>query len=114
MKPEQIAALVDHFVSSELEAGEQERLERTVSDLEREAIGMVLAEQLEETFYQLQANNHAKVAPIADDLLAQFSITLPKDSPHYRRLSRELLKANQHVFKVEMDRWEGKCWNNGH
>lgn len=115
MTMEQINILVQHYLATSLEECEEGRLEsNSGDDDERDAIGLVLSDLLEETTYHLMDNNFTKVSPIADELLAQHKVSLAKDSPSYRRLCRELLKAQQVVFKTEMERLEGRYWTSGY
>lgn len=107
MTPEQIEALVQRYITDTLQAGEDERVTRKVSADEQEAISLVYADELAETQGALTANDFTKVSPIADSLLQSHDVALEKSSEDYRRLCRELLKAQQHVFRIEMERWEG-------
>lgn len=73
----------------------------------------MLSDLLEQTTWHLTENNYSKISPVAEELLAEHKITLAKQSPAYQRLCRELLKAQQQVFKIEMERWEGRYWGEG-
>lgn len=109
MKIEQIKRLVQQYVSSTLEACEDDRAARVVDDDERDALGLHLTDQLEETHFLLLGNTvDSRTAEKADALLEANKIMLPKDSPAYRRLCRELLKGEQTILRAEIDRLDGK------
>lgn len=120
MKPEQIKALVQEYVTKALADGEEERHERDVSDDERESIVSALGDILEQTHEALldaprslkeHFKGHAwllqRTRETADELLRTHRVSLPHDSQEYQRLLAELLKAEQIVLKTEMERWEG-------
>ncbi len=111
MKPEQIKRLIQQYLSETLAASEEERLTRVVDDEERDSIGLALTSRLEDTQSRLLGNTiDCRAAETADELLAAHHITLPRDSPEYRRLCVELLKAEQVILRTEIDRWGGKYW----
>ncbi|HSE57634.1 MAG TPA: hypothetical protein VLA99_02940, partial [Nitrospiraceae bacterium] len=101
------------YVTEALQAGEEDRASRVVSADEQEAISLVYADCLAEAQGAITAHDLRKVSPTADELLQAHGLTLDKASEEYRRLCLELLKAQQHVFKIEMERWEGD-YLNGH
>lgn len=103
----QINALVKQYVTEALQEGEEDRASRVVSADEQEAISLVYAERLAETQGELTTHDLRKVSPTADELLQAHGIQLDPSSPEYHRLCLELLKAQQVVFKIEMERWEG-------
>jgi hypothetical protein len=99
MTTEQINQLVQQYLSSSLEAGEEERLTRTVDDDEREGISLALTDALEQTEGELVSNDFSRITATADELLDAHGFTVPKDSIEYRRFCKELLKAHQAVIK---------------
>lgn len=52
-----------------------------------------------------------KVSEIADTLLQTHGLALNKAAPEYQHLCWELLKAQQVIFKAELDRTDGKYWD---
>lgn len=114
MTEDEIAALTQHWLSTQLEVGEEDRRSRTVGDDERDAISLALSDALEDTWLALIQNNYRGVVPDVDALLASHHTALPKDSEAYHRLCREVLKAKQGVLRIEMDRWNGNYRHTPH
>jgi len=106
MTVQDIHSLVQEYISKSLEEGEDERHERMpkISDDERDSIISALGDMLESAHGELLRGDVKGVTAVANDLLASHSLTLAHDSPAYRRLCTELVKAHQIVFKTEMER----------
>lgn len=107
MTVEQIKKLVQSYIDSALEESEQSWLNGKGLGDEEDAYSMAITGRLEETAEQLQRNDLRGVSEEADGLLKTQRRTLPKSSEGYRRLCRELLKANQFLLKRELDRLDG-------
>jgi integrase len=112
MTVQDIHRLVQEYISKSLEEGEDERHERMpkISDDERDSIISALGDMLESAHGELLRGDVKGVTAVADDLLASHSLMLAHDSPAYRRLCTELVKAHQIVFKTEMERWAGNYY----
>lgn len=107
MTPDQIAALVQRYITDSLDAGEEDRSARIVCEDQREAISLAYSDRLEANQSDLLSHSFARITSTADDLLRTHGVTLDKTSEEYRRLCRELLKAEQRVLHTEMERWRG-------
>jgi len=99
MTPSQLTKLCQLYITTALENGEANRCTRTLSDDEREAVSLALTDLLEDTQHSLLNNNMMKVSETADDLLQTHGLTLDKHAPEYHQLCRELLKAQQVIYK---------------
>ncbi|GMV51137.1 MAG: hypothetical protein AMXMBFR67_26800 [Nitrospira sp.] len=106
MTTEQISMLVSRYLDATLEAGEDDRAMRDhISEAERESQIEGLSVGAEIAYEALTTNDHSKVRGIADDLLAESGMHLEPSSVQYRRLCRELLRAQIEVFEIEQERW---------
>lgn len=108
MHPLDIPKLVTQYLHSSLEEGEQDRLSRDgLSTEQHEAITLALSDQLERVTTALCFNDLSRVGTTADELLEEHGVALDKSSDEYRRLCRELLKAQIQVLQTELQRWNG-------
>lgn len=107
MTTKEIEGLIQHYLCSTLHECEEERATRTVSDDEREAIGLALTDLLEKSHGELITHDYRRISQTADDLLETHEYTLNKNSEEYQRLCRGLLQAQQRVFRIESERWDG-------
>jgi integrase len=107
MTSKEIERLIDYYLTSTLHECEEERATRDVSDDEREAIALTLTDLLEKSQGELIAHDYRRISQTADDLLDTHKYTLEKNSEEYQRLCRGLLQAQQRVFRIESERWEG-------
>jgi hypothetical protein len=107
MTTKEIEGLIQHYLSSTLHSCEEDRATRDVSDEEREAISLTLSDLLEQLQGELISHDYRRISQTADDLLDTHKYTLNKESEEYQRLCRGLLQAQQRVFRIESERWDG-------
>jgi|TARA_B110000495_G_scaffold48827_1_gene40802 integrase len=109
MTPKQINQLIQRYTQQTIEEYEGHRLNSTleVCGDQLEAISGVIVDKLEENCFQLLNNDFSKVSDKADSLLSEKNIQLDKKSNEYRKLCRELLIADQHIWKTELKRMDG-------
>ncbi len=112
MSPLDVPKLVNRYLQTSLEEGEDDRLSRdNLGTEDHEAILLAVSDKLQKVTVALTYNDLSAATDEADDLLAQHGITLDKSSEEYRRLCRELLKAQVEVFQTELRRWDGDYSN---
>ena len=110
---EHIKALVNKYLHDTLEADEDFRIlhdspmEDSLNEKLQKAYQAVIAERKAE----LAANDLKAIEPHADSLLKEAGLELKKDSVEYKRLCRELLKAEIDYFTVGLERYKGNYHN---
>ncbi|MDH3689379.1 MAG: tyrosine-type recombinase/integrase [Gammaproteobacteria bacterium] len=108
MPPLNVSKLVNQYLQTSLQEGEDDRLSRdSLSTQEQGAITLAVSGKLGRLTAALTYNDLSAATDEADQLLAQHVIALDKSSEDYRRLCRELLKAQVKVFQAELRRWNG-------
>ncbi|MDP9132489.1 MAG: hypothetical protein M3M98_05065, partial [Nitrospirota bacterium] len=108
MTPSQIDALVQHYLTTTLEAFESERLEGpATTDEEDEGRWIVLSDLIDGTVEELNSRNYRTVKPVLEGLLKEHGLKVQETAPAYKRLCRALLAAQQRAFTIEMQRMDG-------
>jgi len=109
MTSDQIDKLIKHYTKVTLEECEEDRLDRmgNIDGDELEAIWGVVHDKLEENNVHLLNNNFSKVTDTANKIIEEHSLSVPRESKVFKQLCRELLKANQHILRTELKRWDG-------
>ena len=69
MTAKEIERLIEHYISSTLKDCEEERLNRAVSEDEREAIGLTLVDLMENTHAELVTHDYRRISRTANELL---------------------------------------------
>ena len=109
MTPRQINKLIENYAKQTLEEYEDYRINPTIEQCgdQLEAISGVIVDKLEENCFQLLNNDFSRVSKTADELLEERNIQLDRESDEFRKLCRELLIAEQLIWKAELKRMEG-------
>jgi hypothetical protein len=107
MTKQQIAALVRHYAETTLEECEAERASREITQDQHDGVSLAITDALEQNDLDLTFNRLERISRTTDELLEEQRIELGRGSPEYKRLCRELLKAEQHVLRIELKRWNG-------
>lgn len=108
MTPQDISKLVQTYVQRELEENEQAITEcEDMSSAAWEGIAFHMHDELKAASGNLIYNELDKVVDVANALLVEHSINIDRESPHYKRLCRELLKARLKVLQTSYNRWHG-------
>jgi integrase len=107
MTKSEINTLVSQYMHSYLEDCEDERASREITQEQYEGVTLAISDALETNDIDLTFNRLQRIARTADGVLEEQGIELDPDSIEYKRLCRELLKAEQQVLRIEARRWEG-------
>ena len=113
MTSEQINTLVVQYLDECLEAGEEDRAMRDrITEAERETAVEGYSVGIDGASEALMDNDLSTVQEIADRLIKNSGITaIDRRNPTYRRLCRELLRAQITAYEIETDRWNGRYTN---
>lgn len=103
LTPEKTNELIQRYIKRSLEADEQARINDTDPfDLNFHTIHAEILDKAREiTRRRLVPKDQAWIGPTVDDLLKTEGITPDKDSPDYRMLCRETLKAEDYIMSVQ-------------
>ena len=107
MTKQQIQSLVNHYMHSTLEECEDDRAFGEISQEQYEGVTLAIHDALETNNLDLVFNRLGRISATANELMEQHGIRFDYNSVEYRRLCRELLKAEQQVWRIEARRWEG-------
>jgi integrase len=110
MTQAQIDALVEHWLSSELEEADDFRaVEGPFSDEDRDTKSIILSDQFDDAYAAFISCDYRKVEREAQELLKSAGLTpLDPNGAEFGRLCRRLLQA-----KIEYTRIEGEMWDSG-
>lgn len=114
MTEAELRALVSAYISSSLEAGEDDRLHTTRGPYEIEAVSGAITDLLQSNASDLIFNKFDRIGGAVAALLEERGVALPAESPEYRKLCREILKAEQHVLRRELQAFDGVYDDYGH
>lgn len=70
-------------------------------------MSLAITDALEQNDIDLTFNRLERISRTTDELLDEQGIASDRQSPEYKRLCRELLKAEQQVLRIELRRWDG-------
>ena len=109
----QIKKLISEYLHTSLQADEDFRItyETPADNPQVEKLQRAYQAVIEDRKAELARNDLSAIAPQADTLLQNTGIALDKDSAEYKRLCRELLKAEIAYFTVGLERYKGNYQN---
>lgn len=108
-----VNALVSRYLNRELDGWEEEHVNGRLAG-DRDTVGSILADRLEDVTTQLVNADYRKVKRLAVSLLAETRLPgLTITSPDFPRLCHLLLRAQQRIYRTEIDRLEGTWTANG-
>lgn len=106
---QEISSLLDTWFNESLEEDEEDRLTgKPKTELEHMALSSAYTDLLDEVHADLVYNNYSRVSRVADDLLENEGMSLDSESLSYKRLCRKLLKRQVQLYKILMNREDGK------
>src|SRR5262245_43119862 len=110
MTQDQIDALVEHWLESELDEADDWRvMNGPYGEDDLTGKWLILHDQLEDTIGALVSYDFRKVEREADELLKSAGLpALDHQGAEFGRLCRRLLQAKEQYLRTEMDRWDGK------